>query len=232
MRISLNNPKNALLVQKNQFETTAWDRKATICGIDEVGRGCLAGPVVTAAAILPVNINHDLLRDSKTLSEKQREIAYLLLIKNCWYGVGLINNRLIDKHNIYQATLLAMKKALVQVLIHAPEQPEIIVIDAMPLKTGDTGFGAIPVHFFTKGESKSTSIAAASIIAKVTRDRMMQHFNKAFPGYYLDGHKGYATKKHREVLQIQPPSLIHRNTFLSNIMKQKKDYNERQQCLC
>ncbi len=201
---------------KNDLEHGAWAQGHYICGIDEVGRGCLAGPLVTAAVILPVNKTSRLLRDSKLLTEEERHKGALWIAKNCWYAYGIVDNRTIDHYNIYQATLIAMKKALVHLLATAPK-PTAIVIDAMPLKLSDTRYLDIPVHYFPKGERKSSSIAAASIIAKVKRDQMMTTFNEIFPGFSFDEHKGYSTKKHKDILKQAPHLIIHRQSFLRNI---------------
>ncbi|MGB8366860.1 MAG: ribonuclease HII, partial [Candidatus Babeliales bacterium] len=178
--------------QKNSFEKAAWEGQKVVCGIDEVGRGCLAGPLVTAAVILPTNKTSRLLKDSKLLTESGRLKANKWIIKHCWYGIGIVHNRLIDQHNIWHATLIAMKKALVNLLATYPHLPAAILIDAMPLNLSDTSYKSIPIHYFPKGEQKSSSIAAASIIAKVHRDQIMRKFDSIFPDYKLAYHKGYS----------------------------------------
>lgn len=219
------------LFKKNAFEVEAWAQNRLICGIDEVGRGCLAGPVVTAAAILHPGKNSRLIKDSKVLTPQERLKAYTWLIKNSWYGIGIVHHRLIDQHNIWHATLIAMKKALLHVMITAPEHPEFILVDAMPLELSDTSYHGIPVQHFIKGESKSSSIAAASIIAKVTRDAMMTRFESVFPGYHLAQHKGYSTALHKTSLQKHHPSVIHRQSFLKNLFP-AQEHDEHQQTLC
>lgn len=201
---------------KNALEQEAWQQGDYVCGIDEVGRGCLAGPLVTAAVILPLNKTSRLLRDSKILTEEERYKGALWIAKHCWYAYGIINNRFIDRHNIYQSTLICMKKALVNLLAQSPK-PSAILVDAMPLKLGDTGYIDIPVHYFCKGEQKSSSIAAASIMAKIKRDEIMQKYNELFPGFCCDEHKGYGTRKHQEFLRNNPPLIIHRSSFLQNL---------------
>lgn len=201
---------------KNDLEHAAWQQGQYVCGIDEVGRGCLAGPLVTAAVILPLNKTSRLLLDSKLLSEEERHKGALWIGKHCWYAYGIVDNRTIDRYNIYHATLIAMKKALVNLLATGP-RPSIILVDAMPLKLDDTGYLDIPVHYFPKGERKSSSIAAASIIAKVKRDELMSKFNEIFPGFHFDEHKGYSTKKHKDTLKDLPPLIIHRQSFLHKI---------------
>ncbi|WP_416183063.1 ribonuclease HII [Methylicorpusculum sp.] len=205
-------------ITKNQFEKNAWSEQTLICGIDEVGRGCLCGPVVTGAVILPIGKLHPLLQDSKILTETERLTAYAWITTHCWYGFGFAHHRIIDQHNIWQATLIAMKKALLHACAQCPHRPSAVLTDAMPLKLFDTSYHQIPVHFFTKGESKSSSIAAASIIAKVKRDALMGKFAPLFPGYQMEEHKGYGTPKHRTAVQEQNYSIIHRLSFLSNIL--------------
>lgn len=219
--------------KKNYFEANAWKNNNIICGIDEVGRGCLAGPVVAAAVILPQNQAPLFLKDSKIMTPEAREKAFNWIIKECFYSVGIINNRMIDKYNIHQSSLFAMKKAIINLLTICPKKPSDIVVDAMPLHLDDSYYKDIPVHYFIKGESKSSSIAAASIVAKVFRDNLMQQFNSIFPGYLLHSHKGYATPLHREKIQKHMPSLIHRNSFLKTIHFQSKDAEyAKQQSLC
>lgn len=166
---------------KNYFEKASWEQKQVVCGIDEVGRGCLAGPLVTAAVILPEGKTHRLLKDSKVMTLQERLDAYKWITKNCYYGYGIVNHRVIDSHNIWHATLIAMKKALMHTLATSPRLPQVVLVDAMPLSLFDTGYKEIPVHYFPFGESKSSSIAAASIIAKVKRDMLMGKMDALFP---------------------------------------------------
>lgn len=202
-------------LKKNTFEYTAWQQGSVICGLDEVGRGCLAGPVVAGAVILPCNTRYRLLKDSKLLDEQKRLLAYKWIVKNCWFGLGIINPRLIDKHNIWQANILAMKRALIQLLSVYPGTPLSIVTDAVPIELADTNFSSIPLHYFPQAERKSISVAAASILAKVTRDNLMRRIDPLFPGYYLNEHKGYSTQKHKESLREKSRTIIHRNSFLT-----------------
>lgn len=223
---------SSLKITKNYYEKTSWQRGAVVCGIDEVGRGCLAGPLVTGAVILPPGKSHPQLKDSKLMTPQEREKAFLWIKKHCWYSVGIINNRLIDEHNIWQATILGMKKALVHLLASCSLTPECILIDAVPLNLFDTGLGHIPVYSFTQGERKSSSIAAASIVAKVTRDHMMAKYATLFPGYHLQKHKGYSTQSHKLAINTHTHSIIHRVSFLTNIITpQESDYAE-QQTIC
>lgn len=213
---------------KDFFENDAWINESTICGIDEVGRGCLAGPVVTAAVILPKGKKYYLLKDSKLLSETERQKAFAWIKKYCIYTIGIVNHRIIDQQNIWKSTIIAMKKAVIALLEITPKKPSAILIDAMPLHLNNTSYSSIPIHSFIKGESKSSSIAAASIVAKVTRDNLMKQMNTIFPGYCFDQHKGYATAKHQAALQLLGNSLIHRQSFT---LKKSKDYEE-QRSLC
>ncbi len=216
-------------LRKNFFENAAWESKSVVCGIDEVGRGCLAGPLVTSAVILPIGTTYRHLKDSKVMTKKERNVAAKWIKQHCWYGVGIVHNRLIDHINIWQATLLAMKKALVHALTLCPQQrPSAILIDAIPLDIFDTGYQSIPVHSFIKGEQKSSSIAAASILAKVTRDEIMRQLDPIFPGYGLSRHKGYGTKAHKAAVMKQKHSIIHRMSFLGKTLPECNDYKEQQ----
>lgn len=198
------------------FETKKWAQNQLLCGIDEVGRGCLAGPVVACCLVLKPFSAHPLLVDSKILTEKQRETAANWIQHNAWYAFGTISHSLIDSHNIYAATQMAMKKAFYG-LLSLPalmQKPDLILIDAMPLY-----LGAIEVLSFTKGESKSVSIAAASIMAKVMRDRLMKRLDKVFPGYSFANNKGYGAQVHTSSLQNEGTCLIHRKSFLGSFKK-------------
>ena len=160
-----------------------------IAGIDEAGRGPLVGPVVAAAVILPFNYKNNEINDSKKLSEKKREELFDIINKDALsIGISIINNKIIDEINILNATKLAMKEAINNLNI----KPEHILIDAVKLDID------IPSQSIIKGDAKSISIAAASIIAKVTRDRIMINLDKQFPEYGFKKHKGYPTKKHLE----------------------------------
>lgn len=200
--------------KKNFYEQAAWSENKLVCGIDEVGRGCLAGPVVAAAAILKNPKISRLVKDSKIMTPEERLQAFDWINANAWYAIGIVHHRLIDQVNIYYATQLAMKRAVMQLLVQVPQKPSCIVVDAMPieLKNFDGEIIAFP-----HGESKSSSIAAASIVAKVTRDLLMQRLDSVFPGYALAQHKGYATAEHKLSLENQSTSLIHRATFLKSL---------------
>ncbi len=215
--------------RKNYFESVAWQANQVVCGIDEVGRGCLAGPLVTAAVILPQGKAPAFLKDSKLMTLEERLKASVWIKKHCFYSYGIVNHRAIDTHNIWHATLIAMKKALLHLLAYAP-RPESILIDAMPLRLADTCVADIPVHYFPKGEKLSSSIAAASIIAKVKRDSLMESYNAIIPGYALEQHKGYATAQHRESIITCNASIIHRRSFLKSdiTLEYTDEYNDQQ----
>lgn len=224
--------KHTIKISKNFYEKSLWEQEKLVVGVDEVGRGCLAGPVVTAGVILPLNRTSPLLKDSKVLSLEERNKAYRWIIQNCQYQIGIVHHRLIDQHNIYQATKMCMKRAIVNLLTHCNAPIGAIVIDAMPISLVKTGLPDIPVYHFYKGETKSSSIAAASIIAKVTRDHMMESYESLFPGYALGQHKGYATPIHQTAIRTLQASLIHRKTFLGAFLdKGTSDDTKSQQTL-
>ena len=206
-------------IKKNSFELAAWQDQNIVVGIDEVGRGCFAGPVVAAAVILPLNKPHRMLKDSKKMTPEEREKAFVWIHQHCQYGVGIVHHRLIDEHNIWQASRMAMKKALLNLLEVSGKQPVMILTDAMPLDMADTHCDHIPVYYFTKGESRSSSIAAASIVAKVTRDAMMNLYDQTIPGYQWSSNKGYGTEAHKQALQKHSHSLVHRMSFLQKLMR-------------
>lgn len=184
-----------------------------ICGVDEAGRGPLAGPVCAAAVILPRGLEIPGLTDSKKLSDqKRRELFPIIKEKASAYGIGLASHEEIDEINILQATFLAMERALAQLSV----RPDIALIDGNRAKD----FG-LPVRTVVKGDSLSANIAAASILAKVTRDDLMLRLAEQYPEYGFEVHKGYGTKSHYEALRAYGASPIHRRTFL------KKFYGEK-----
>ena len=179
---------------------------AFICGIDEVGRGPLAGPVVAGAVILPKDCNILYINDSKKLSEKKREELYDVIMEQAVAtGIGMASPARIDEINILQATYEAMRMAIGNLKV----QPDLLLNDAVTIPEVE-----IPQVPIIKGDAKSVSIAAASIIAKVTRDRLMVEYDKVLPGYDFASNKGYGTKKHIEGLKELGPSPIHRRTFI------------------
>ena len=163
-----------------------------IGGVDEVGRGPLIGLVVAACVVLPKGFVLEGLTDSKKLSEKKRELFYDYIVKNSIYGIGIIDADIIDEVNIYEATKLAMLEAIKNV--REQVNLEHVLIDAMPLDLD------IDTTSIIKGDAKSISIAAASVVAKVTRDRMMYELDDLYPNYGFKSHKGYPTKKHIEAI--------------------------------
>lgn len=180
-----------------------------IAGLDEAGRGPLAGPVVASAVILPKYELIEGINDSKKLSEKKRDELYSKIQDIAIdIGVGIVDNTLIDDINIFNATKLAMKRAIDSMKI----KPDFMLIDA--LEIADIN---IKQKSIIKGDSKSISIAAASIIAKVTRDNMVKKYDQEYPGYNFSGHKGYGTKEHYEAIKKYGITPIHRKSFLKNM---------------
>lgn len=177
-----------------EYENELYDQGIKyIGGVDEVGRGPLIGPVVAACCVLPKDFVLEGLNDSKKLSEKKRNLFNDYIKENCLcYGIGIVEPEIIDEVNIYEATKIAMKKAIDEVKHKI--KVEHILIDAMPLELD------IPTTSIIKGDSKSISIAAASVLAKVTRDSMMYELDKMYPEYGYGSHKGYPTKKHLEAI--------------------------------
>ena len=178
----------------------------TICGVDEAGRGPLAGPVCAAAVILPPHLQIPGLNDSKKLSDKRRRELFPEICKQALaYGIAFATEGEIDEINILQATFLAMERALSQLKV----RPDLVLIDGNRQKD----FG-LPVRTVVHGDSLSANIAAASILAKVTRDNLMLEMAERYPQYGFDIHKGYGTKAHYEALRTYGPCPIHRKTFL------------------
>lgn len=176
-----------------------------VAGIDEAGRGPLAGPVVAAAVVLPHMVKIEGVRDSKKVPEKEREsLFWELLCTSLDIGVGIVEAETIDKINILRSTKLAMEIAVNDLSV----VPDILLIDAVNLASVD-----IRQRSMIKGESKSASIAAASIIAKVVRDRIMQHYDGEYPEYGFARHKGYSTQEHIKKIGLYGPCPIHRRSF-------------------
>lgn len=186
-----------------------------VIGIDEAGRGPLAGPVVAAAVkIRDIVPEFEMINDSKKLSEKKRELLFDIIMENCEVGVGVVGAEKIDEINILNATFLAMRTAIGELREKGVEW-EIALIDGNH-KVREYDGVQEPV---VKGDGKSLAIAAASIIAKVTRDRMMVEQSKEYPVYLFEKHKGYGTKAHREAIIENGPCKYHRMSFLGNILK-------------
>lgn len=183
-----------------------------ICGIDEVGRGPLAGPVVAGAVILSKDEPILYLNDSKKLSEKKREQLYdEIMEKAVAVGIGMVSPARIDEINILQATYEAMREAISKLAV----KPDLLLNDAVTIP--EVEIRQIPI---IKGDAKSVSIAAASIVAKVTRDRLMAEYDGVIPGYDFAKNKGYGTKAHIEALKSQGASPIHRRTFIKNFVSE------------
>ena len=200
-----------------QYEHDLWNNGINyIGGVDEVGRGTLIGQVVTACVVLPKDFYLEGLTDSKKLTEKKRDIFYDYIMEHALaVSIGMMDEKVIDEVNIYEATKLAMYQAI----NNCPIKPEHVLIDAMKLENLD-----IPSTSIIKGDAKSVTIAAASVIAKVTRDRMMIELDKKYPMYGFKSHKGYPTKKHVEAILKYGLIDGYRKTFkpISEIIKTDK----------
>jgi ribonuclease HII len=185
---------------------------ALIIGVDEAGRGPLAGPVVACAVFLQQKDFDNQIEDSKRLTVVSREKAFFEIKQKSQFGIGIVNHRDIDRENILNATLKAMQKAVSRLSVKLSDSQRasafVIVDGNMRLKF------PLPSRSIVKGDLKSKSIAAASILAKVTRDRIMEKFDKIYPGYGFSKHKGYPTLEHRQLIRKKGPSLIHRKSFL------------------
>lgn len=195
----------SLKVYEHEYEAYGY-----VCGIDEVGRGPLAGPVVAGAVILPKDCDILYINDSKKLSEKKREELYDVIMREAVAtGLGCIAPERIDEINILQATYEAMREAISNLSV----KPDILLNDAVTIPQVD--IRQIPI---IKGDAKSISIGAASIIAKVTRDRLMVQYDEVFPGYGFASNKGYGSAAHIEALKQNGPCPIHRRSFIKNFV--------------
>ena len=199
-----------------QFEKMLKERGATVvAGVDEAGRGPLAGPVVAACAVFDMNSPFPEANDSKKLTEKQREKLFDGIIESCLsYGVGIIDNDRIDEINILRATYEAMRMAVKQASEKLGGVPKHILVDLVHIPDLPTGVEQISI---THGDALSLSIGAASIIAKVTRDRMMVELDSVYPGYGFAKHKGYGTAAHYAAIKELGVSPIHRKSFLKTL---------------
>ena len=187
-----------------------YEERGLICGIDEVGRGPLAGPVVAGAVILPADCEILWLNDSKKLSEKKRELLYdEIMEKAVAVGIGAVSPERIDEINILQATYEAMRIAISKLSV----KPDLLLNDAV--KIPGVELPQVPI---IKGDAKSVSIAAASIVAKVTRDRMMVQYEDLYPGYEFASNKGYGSARHIAALKSLGPCPIHRRSFIGNFV--------------
>ena len=186
----------------NTYELQNWNENRLVTGIDEAGRGPLAGPLSVAGVVFPVGYHNEEIYDSKSLSKKQRNRLYDIIIKDAlWYQIILVDEVTIDRYNILEADRMAMK----EIALNSPG--EVILTDAMKLGIDR------PVIDLIKGDQKSVSIAAASILAKVTRDRIMLMYDGMYPQYGLGKNKGYPTKAHMEAIDTYGITPIHRKSF-------------------
>ena len=185
---------------------------AYVAGIDEAGRGPLAGPVVAAAVILPKDIFLPFLNDSKKVTEKRRDVLFDEIKQNAIaYGIGIASNTLIDEINILQATYEAMREAINEL----EKTPDVLLVDAVHIP--DINIKQVGI---IKGDAKSVNIAAASILAKVTRDRLMAEYDKIYPEYGFASNKGYGTATHIATLKEIGPCAIHRKSFIGNFVSE------------
>ena len=201
-------PIDLWLYEKEAFA----DGFQLVCGVDEAGRGPLAGPVCAAAVILPPELVIPGLNDSKKLTDKKRrELCSVITAEAVSYGIAFASEQEIDEINILQATYEAMRQAIEKL----NPQPAVLLNDAVRIP--QVAIQQVPI---IKGDAKSVSIAAASIVAKVTRDRMMEQYEEVFPGYGFARNKGYGSKEHIEALQTMGPTAIHRRSFIGHFVKE------------
>lgn len=197
-----------MLYYENKLKRAGCD---LVIGVDEAGRGPLAGPVVAAAVTLGSRRFKNRIDDSKKLTAQARDKAYLEIIENSVFGIGIVNEQVIDRLNILESSRIAMEEAVAALLcklkIRGKKKIHVLVDGNMSFSFGH------PYTSIIRGDSRSQTIASASIIAKVTRDRIMSLYDKVFPQYQFNRHKGYPTKIHRALLKKFGPSLIHRRTF-------------------
>lgn len=186
-----------------------------ICGIDEAGRGPLAGPVVVGAAVMPRDSKLEWVNDSKKVTEKRREILYDRITEEALaWGVGIISEKEIDELNILNATKKGLHLALGEVIEKLKQKPDIVIVDALR----DIDTFEIPYQSIIKGDATCYSISCASILAKVTRDRIMREWNEVYPMYDFEKNKGYGTAEHIKALKQYGPCPIHRRTFIKHFV--------------
>lgn len=201
-----------------QYERNLWNEgKKYVAGLDEAGRGPLAGPVVAAAVVFYENPQISMINDSKKLTEEVREYLFDLILNETLCGIGAAEVGEIDRINIYQASFLAMDRALENL----NTQPEHLLVDGRAFPRND-----IPFTTIVKGDSLSYSVAAASILAKVTRDRMMREYDQEFPQYGFANHKGYATREHLDAIEEFGYCPIHRRSFHPKRFQLELDFND------
>ena len=187
----------------NQYENLYWDKNQYVIGIDEAGRGPLAGPVVVAGVIFPIGYDSKDIYDSKKLSLKKREELYKVILEDAlYYNIQIVDEKDVDKYNIYQATKMANERIVLD------SKCQVVLTDAMKLQLEN-----YTVYSIIKGDQKSCSIAAGSILAKVTRDHIMDEYDAIYPQYGFKQHKGYPTKAHLQALQQYGPCPIHRFSY-------------------
>ena len=187
----------------NQYENLYWDKNQYVIGIDEAGRGPLAGPVVVAGVIFPIGYDSKDIYDSKKLSLKKREELYKVILEDAlYYNIQIVDEKDVDKYNIYQATKMANERIVLD------SKCQVVLTDAMKLQLEN-----YTVYPIIKGDQKSCSIAAGSILAKVTRDHIMDEYDVIYPQYGFKKHKGYPTKAHLQALQQFGPCPIHRFSY-------------------
>ena len=195
-------------IEQLKFYEKEYAQFGHVCGIDEVGRGPLAGPVVAGAVILPENCNILYINDSKKLTAKKREELYSVIMDQAVaVGIGMVSPQRIDEINILQATYEAMREAIHNLSV----TPDILLNDAVTIP--DVSIRQVPI---IKGDAKSISIGAASIVAKVTRDRLMEEYDAILPGYGFASNKGYGSAAHIAAIKANGPTPIHRRTFIKN----------------
>ncbi len=193
---------------QNLFDFDRNFNLSAIAGVDEAGRGPLAGPVVAACCILPLDCMIDGINDSKKLSEPKREKLYCEITASAFFKVSVIPQEVIDEINILRAT----KRAMAECIENMPVKPELVLIDAVDVKV------SVPIKSIINGDAQSYNIAAASIIAKVTRDRLMRDYDNLYPQYGFAKNKGYGTKEHIEALKKCGPCPLHRKSFIKNFI--------------
>lgn len=193
---------------QNLFDFDRNFNLSAIAGVDEAGRGPLAGPVVAACCILPLDCMIEGINDSKKLSEAKREKLYCEITASAFFKVSVIPQEVIDEINILRAT----KRAMAECIENMPVKPELVLIDAVDVKV------SVPIKSIIKGDAQSYNIAAASIIAKVTRDRLMRDYDNLYPQYGFAKNKGYGTKEHIEALKKCGPCPLHRKSFIKNFI--------------
>lgn len=187
----------------NHYESLYWDKNQYVIGIDEAGRGPLAGPVVVAGVIFPIGYDSKDIYDSKKLSLKKREELYKVILEDAlYYNIQIVDEKDVDKYNIYQATKMANERIVLD------SKCQVVLTDAMKLQLEN-----YTVYPIIKGDQKSCSIAAGSILAKVTRDHIMDEYDAIYPQYGFKKHKGYPTKAHLQALQQYGPCPIHRFSY-------------------